>query len=510
MLRCIIKAGFYKDSVALMRIAEALLKKFPLERATLVMATPANLEILQEAGLLTPEARSAQPSDLLLVLVGAAADLESAAAMAEDALSMGNSGASTGAQAAAIPTAIARASTQLADANLAQISVPGAYAAAEAMKAVKAGLHVFLFSDNVPVAQERVVKLLAAAKGLLVMGPDCGTAIINGVPLGFANVVRRGAIGWVAASGTGLQEVTTAVHNLGEGISQAIGTGGRDLKSEIGGITMLQGISLLAQDPATRVIGIVSKPPAPEVTMRVISALEAAGKPAVVLFLGQAQLAAPAPGITLAHTLEEAAAQAVALARGERAKRAPPPAIPARTVAFASSQRYLRGLYSGGTFCTEAQVILRDAGLSTWSNVPLETGRQVADLHRSQEHTVIDLGDDDFTVGRPHPMIDQSTRVTRLAQEARDPETAVVLLDVVLGYGAHADPAGELAPHLTAAIEQANAAGRVLLIVAFVCGTEGDPQGRAAQVKKLEEAGALVAPNSTQAVRWAAALLPAR
>src|SRR4030095_10708603 len=132
------------------------------------------------------------------------------------------------------------------DADIALISVPGDYAAAEALKALAQGLNVMLFFDNVAIADERAIKLYARARTLLVMGPDCGTAIVNGVPLGFANVVRRGDIGLVAASGTGLQEVTCRIHNLGGGISQAIGTGGRDLKDAGGGMPVLQGAAARA------------------------------------------------------------------------------------------------------------------------------------------------------------------------------------------------------------------------------------------------------------------------
>jgi FdrA protein len=271
----------------------------------------------------------------------------------------------------------------------------------------------------------------------------------------------------------------------------------------------LQGIALLAADAATQVIGIVSKPPAASVTPKVMAALQATGKPAVVLFLGEPSAEQPRGNTHQVGDLEEAARVAVALSQGAaRPARGATNANLRQRPAYAASQRYARGLYSGGTFCTEAQVVLRDAGVTAWSNVPLDKTRKVADLSVSQEHTMLDLGDDDFTIGKPHPMIDQSTRVARLATEAADPATAVILLDVVLGYGAHADPAGELALHITAAIESANAAGRVLAIVAFVCGTAEDPQDRQDQIDKLEAAGALVAPNSTEAARWAAALLP--
>jgi FdrA protein len=195
---------------------------------------------------------------------------------------------------------------QQAALNLALISVLGDYAAAEAIKALRPGLSVMLFSDNVSLAHEREIKTLAREKNLLVMGPDCGTAIINGMPLGFANVVRRGAIGVVAASGTGLQEVTCCIDQLGAGISQALGTGGHDLHESIGGISMLYGLDALSADPDTRVIVLISKPPAPAVAEKILARARAAGKPVVVNFLGARPEDMNVPGITPAYTLADA------------------------------------------------------------------------------------------------------------------------------------------------------------------------------------------------------------
>jgi succinyl-CoA synthetase alpha subunit len=399
------------------------------------------------------------------------------------------------------PHSIAMGVAQLGRANLAQIAVPGPYAAAEALKALKAGLHVFLFSDNVPLAEELALKRLAAKKDLLVMGPDCGTAILGGVPLGFANAVRRGAIGLVGASGTGMQEVSCRIHGLGEGVSHAIGTGSRDVYEEVGGATLTAALELLGRDPATRVITIVSKPPAPAVAERALAAVRATGKPTVVLFLG-AKLAAGG-NVHPVATLEDAAAVAVALARGEAlsASRATP-AVPA--VNLAPSQRSLRGLYSGGTYCTEAQLVWRDAGLETWSNAPLEKKLALPHGAASRGHTAIDLGADEFTVGRPHPMIDLGARVERLELEARDPSVAAIVLDVVLGYGAHPDPAGVLAPAVAAARAAAAREGRELPVIGFVCGTEDDPQRLAAQAAKLAACGVVLAPTSTAAAALAA------
>lgn len=493
-----IKPNLYKDSVALMRIAEKLLADPNVVRATLVMATGANKDILQEAGLLSADAAAAAPSDLIIVIECAdVATLEAALAQVDQSLQAASHQAG-GEQREVAPKTISMALGSLKQANVAQISVPGPYAGAEALKAVKAGLHVFLFSDNVPIEQEVAIKQLAQRHGVLVMGPDCGTAIVGGVPLGFANVVRRGSIGLIGASGTGLQEVSSQIHLLGAGISHAIGTGGRDVKAEIGGTTMLMALDLLAGDPDTKVIGIVSKPPAPRVMEKVVARAGQAGKPVVVVFLGGAALQLP-ENVQQTSTLFECA-MACVKAAGTAPTIAPGAASSPAAPTEAGKRRYVRGLFSGGTFCTEAQVTLQQLGIRTWSNVPLDKARLLANPHASQEHTLVDLGDDDFTVGKPHPMIDPSTRVARIAQEAADPETAVILLDIVLGYAGHLDPAGALADAIRDARQKHG-----IPVVAFVCGTEGDPQVRSRQEATLRDAGCHLASSSTQAAQWAAA-----
>ena len=501
-----LKRNFYKDSVAAMRIAQTVSAAAGLARVSLLMGTPANKDMLAQAGLLAPGFADASPMDMMIVVEGADHAVEPALAQIEGLLDKQETAPASGAVQAG-PRSLALGVERLPGANLAQISVPGPYAAAEALKALRLDLHVFLFSDNVPVAEERAIKQLAARKNLLVMGPDCGTALIAGVPLGFANAVRRGSIGLVGASGTGMQELSCRIHALGAGISHGIGTGSRDASAEIGGTTLLQGIALLARDPGTRVIVIVSKPPAPAVAERALAAARACGKPVVVLFLGSKLESGG--GVYTVATLEDAAHAALALARGATPGAAAP-AGPAAIGELAGSQRYLRGLYSGGTYCTEALLIWRAAGICAWSNAPIDPAWTLPPRAASREHTAIDLGADEFTVGRPHPMIDFDQRKERLLQEARDPGVAAVVLDVVLGYGAHADPASELAPAVREARAIAAREDRNLLVLGFLCGTEADPQGLAGQGEKLTEAGMQLLPNSTAAARFAACCIAAR
>lgn len=507
-------ANLYKDSVTLMQLGAALRERDGVAQASCLMATPANLAQLQDADLSVDAQVS--PSDLLVVVRGDAQACDLAIAAAGDLLlSAGNAGSGGGSAAFSLPlTSLALGVASTPDADLALISVPGDYAAAEAMKALALGLHVMLFSDNVSVAEELAIKTAARAKGLLVMGPDCGTAIINGVPLGFANVVRRGDIGLVAASGTGLQEVTCRIHNLGGGVSQALGTGGRDLKEEIGGITMLQGLAALAADPATRVIVLISKPTAPAVASRIEDAAAAAGKPVVLHFLGAGMQGSRA-GLFAAASLRHAADMAVALARAEptpapstKPHHAAMVAVDQLAAVMAPSQSAVRALFTGGTFCYEAQLGFIARGLPCSSNAPAK-GSLAFDGRldgRFEGHVFLDLGDDDYTRGRPHPMIDPSLRDAAVRIQGADPHTAAILFDLVLGFGSHNDPARGLALALADAQRQARASGRTLALIGHVCGTDGDPQDKAAQVRQLEDAGALIVGSNIEAAQLAAHL----
>ncbi len=499
----------YRDSVSLMDLSRRLGEVDGVVQASAVMATAANLDLVSDAGLL-PNELEAGPNDLLIVVEGEHAEpLDTALEYAEDLLEPA-AVTGVGGYHEMPPRSLEMALGTAPDINLALVSTPGLYAAAEAEKALRLGLNVMLFSDNVAIEDEVRLKKFALDHGLLLMGPDCGSAIIGGVPLGFANVVRRGGVGVVAASGTGLQQVTCLIDHAGAGISQAIGTGGRDLATEVGGMTMTAAIETLAADPRTEVIVLVSKPPAAEVAERVVASAASCGKPAVVNFFGAS--AKNAKGIHFVETLEDAATRAVEIVNGtESATTKSMSSVESVGRAdLAASQRFIRGLYSGGTFCYEAQVLLRVMETPVYSATPLDHEHALDDPWSSVGHTIVDLGDDVFTRGRPHPMIDHRLRNQRILREAEDPETAVILLDVVLGYGSHADPAAEMAPVIRNALEIATAAGRCLRIVGSICGTEGDPQNLHKQAKSLADAGMILAPSNAAAVRLAAGFVVGR
>ena len=497
--------NFYRDSVALMRLSAHLSALAGVRQASAVMASPNNLALLREAGLLAGDI-AAGANDLLVALDGEdEAALAAALAEAERGLQSKPATGDGAGPRQQPPRSLEMGLETMPAANLALISTPGDYAAAEAFKALHLGLNVMLFSDNVPIADEVALKRYASSHDLMVMGPDCGTAIIGGVPLGFANAVRRGDIGVVGASGTGIQLVTSLIDRLGGGISQAIGTGGHDLSHEVGGITMLQGLTALAADAATKVIVLISKPPAPEIAARVLARAREAGKPVVINFLGADPASIAAPGVTPVKTLEDAAIAAMALACGKKpdARASAPVELPR----LGAGQRYVRGLYSGGTLCYEATLLLAEVLDEVYSNTPVGRARALDNVWHSRAHTLIDLGGDVFTRGRPHPMIDHRLRNERLAAEAQDPQTAVILLDVVLGFGAHPDPAGVIAPVIERAIAQAAAAGRQLAVVGFVCGTAADPQNLERQEAQLRRAGMRLAGSNAEAARLAARIV---
>jgi FdrA protein len=467
-----VRRNVYFDSIDLMQIAEQVRPLEGVIDVALVMGTLAGRSMLEEAGMWSGQAPEAGASDLLVAVraEGEAAG-HRALARVEELLSARRD--SEPARDDLMPRTIGAAARRAAPAGVAVVAVPGAHAALEAHQALSAGLHVFLFSDGVSLDDEAALKRRARGRGLLVMGPECGTSIINGVGFGFANRLRRGPIGVVGASGTGIQEMTSLVHRLGGGISHAIGTGGRDLHAAVGGVTTLQALEALAADAATRVVLLVSKPASPDVAAVVLDAAVATRKPVVACLLGYA--GKTPEGVRTAITLEDAAAAAVGLADRDVAAFSRPQS------AAAGPRGAIRGLYSGGTLCDEAQRIVGGV-----------------------QHRFTDFGAEEFTRGRPHPIIDPGRRNAALVEAGDDPDVSVVLLDLVLGDCAHPDPAGALRPALNEA--RARRRGRALAVVTHVVGTDQDPQGLEKQEQALRDLGAIVCASNRIAAETARAL----
>ena len=479
-----VRPGAYYDSVVLMQLQGGLIDLPGVVDAGVVMATAANCDLLAANSLL-PESITASPDDLLIVVK---AESDSSAKNAMDQIdSLLVKRRSSIAQDFR-PRSLGGAAKQLPEASWVLVSVPGRYAARVAREALELGKHVFLYSDNVSLEEEISLKKIAREKGLLVMGPDCGTAIINGIGLGFANHIRRGPIGLVGASGTGLQAVTTHIHNLGGGVSHAIGTGGRDLKSDIGAITAHQALDLLSRDPETKVIVIISKPPSPDVATQLISAAQGTGKPVVIYFIGYPTPARKIGNVHFAISLSEAA---------ELAVNSNWEFVNENTLT--NPNYYLRGLFSGGTLAYETLLGLQASLSPIYSNAPITDQQTLKDPLHSECHTIIDLGDEFFMVGRLHPMIDNDLRLRRMRQEAADEQVGMILFDVVLGDGSHLDPAAEL---VTVIEVIRKTRSRELEFVAIVIGTNDDPQNTEAQLEKLKEAGVTVFRTVTEAVEY--------
>jgi FdrA protein len=488
-----VRRGAYADSVSLMQVSRRVGDVDGVAAALVAMATELNLEVLTGMGFSTPDAG---PNDLVVAIRGETDDaVETALAELEVALAASSGGApATSFGDAPTPRTVRDAAAFGGD--LALISTPGDSAYLEAVDALRAGIHVMVFSDNVPLEQEIALKREAAERGLLVMGPDAGTAIVSGVALGFANVVVPGPVGVVAASGTGAQHLTCLLDDAGIGISHVLGVGGRDLKREVGGASTRQALAALDGDPATELIVLLSKPPDEAVAADIREVADALTTPVVFGLLGPT-----------ADDLTGVADRVI-----ERLGRAARPWAtwgdrPTGSADDTPGGRRLVGLFSGGTLCSEALLIAQATLGEVRSNLSADPELRLTDELTSPGHVLLDLGEDEHTRGRPHPMIDQKLRIDRIAAEAADPGTRVLLLDVVLGHGAHPDPAAELGTAITEARQVASGAGRELDVVVSLCGTADDPQDRDAQAAALAQAGAYVAASNADAARTAVAVV---
>ena len=496
MLRTVVKKGSYQDSVVLMLLTNEISTIEGVNKVSIMMATPANKDIFKQSGLDTEELMAATANDMVVV-----ADVDDEAMLDVimenvDAFLKKQSTTNNASKGSESVKSWDKALDKLPDANLAVISIPGAYAALEADRALDQGLNVFMFSDNVTIEDEKALKEKAHAKGLSVMGPDCGTGIIQGVPIAFTNSVSKGSIGIIGASGTGIQELTTIIDRLGEGVNNAIGTGGRDLSTTVGGITMMDMIDAMEKDETVKVLIVISKPPAQAVREKISARLSGFSKPVITLFLGE-KPEYHEENFYHTYTLDEAARLAVSLVRGKE--------VPEATVDVDESEFYkaednktIKAYYSGGTLANEAAMLIKDALNVT--DPPEDIEGYMLQL---DGNIVVDLGDDAYTQGKPHPMIDPAKRIECMQEAVDDESTGVILLDIMLGYGSHPDMAGALLPTIKELQAKADAANRKVFFVATVCGTRRDYQGYDEAVNKLKDAGVIVCENNKLACQTA-------
>lgn len=498
MSYAIIKNNTYYDSVTLMVVTSEITKIPGVGGASVCMGTELNKEMLVASGLSNPDTENATTNDLIIAFKTTDSSVKDDVLKAVDELlkkkphSSGSGGATV-----ATPISLKTGLSEIPDANIAIISVPGRYAFIEAQKALLAGLNVMLFSDNVSLEEEKILKTHAIKKGLLIMGPDCGTSIINNKGLCFANEIRKGNIGIAGATGTGMQEVTALIDQFGGGITHAIGVGGRDLSSEIGGIMMLDVLESLENDEETEIILLLSKQPSQSVASKIITAAENCSKPVVICFMGYNEGLTNSKSIFFVPTLEEAAMKALELT-GIKSD------MELEDLSFSEGlakklspeQRYAKGLFCGGTLCSEAEYVFNNYLVDSSNGKAL-------DETLTKGHTFLDLGDDKYTMGKPHPMIDPTIRNEKIVEKAKNKETAAIILDFVIGYGAHKDPANVALK----SIQEAKAISPNMVIIAYVCGTEKDFQGLQKQKDILTSAGVIIADSNAQAARIAAEVI---
>jgi len=497
----VIRKNQYYDSVFLMTVNARILKLEGVQQTAVLMGSPANKQLLSDIGIQGADIDLAQSNDLIVAVI---ADSMEIVNQVLDNLDGWLNAVLEEALASKLHT-LEEGLAAKSNANLVVISIPGEYASREARKALNEGMNVFLFSDNVSLEDELELKQLAKKKGVLLMGPDCGTSLIGGVGIGFANAIRRGDIGVIGAAGTGLQEFTSQVHNLGCGISHAIGTGSHDLSERIGGLTALAAMEALEADINTNVIAVISKPPGTTTLARLLDKVAICRKPVIGCFLGvDPKITSNRINLQTTRTIDEAARLAVMTS----GKPTPPDLglstadlkeLSKEKADWSPEQKYLRGILAGGTFCYQSQQILREAGISVYSNSPLEATHKLIHPEKSIQHTLVDMGDEYFMVGKPHPMIDGTMRRQRIIAESRDPQMAVLYLDFILGYNASMDPAGELLEAIDEAKKVYKQRGGSLTVLASICGTPADPQDLTFQKKILREAGVLVYDSNAKA-----------
>jgi len=500
----------YYDSVFLMGENQKLGNSDGIIQTAVLMASEKNKSILLDLGITYSKIEDAGPNDLIIAIIGESEQAVSDALGKVDSILQGLEAKKTEARFHTIQEGLG----QLPDANLAVFSIPGEYVPHEARKALEAGLNLFIFSSNVSLDDELQLKQKAEEKGLIVMGPDCGTSLIGGIGIGFANVVRQGEIGVIGASGTGLQEFTSQIHNAGYGISHAIGTGSNDVKDMIGGITTFSALEVLEKDPNTKVIAFVSKPLGEQLAEGLVSRIAACKKPIVCCFLGlDSPLQLPKKSDRVVRIIDEAVKASIDLL--EPGSKSGNLTLTPKELAWCEEerglwspeQRYLRGVFAGGTFTYQSQQVLKDAGIRVYSNAPLSHHMTLADPDVSQYHTIVDMGDEFYTLGRPHPMISGALRNERIEQEAKDPQMAILFLDFILGYNASEDPVGELLDSIILAQRKAESYGGHLTVVASMCGTDQDPQDFAMQKALLDQQDVFIFNSNARAAFFCANLL---
>ncbi|MBP7654797.1 acyl-CoA synthetase FdrA [Candidatus Dependentiae bacterium] len=503
MIKNYIIKNRYFDSVMLMSIANSASKCEGIKNLAAMMATDNNKEVLRNTKMIDKTGEKAEPNDLL-VCINAEAESFCEPALKKFKELLDNKSSAENKSDKIELTSIADGIKEYADSNLVLFSIPGPFVKREAKTALSAGKNVMIFSDNVTIDEELELKQIAKQNGLIVMGPDCGTSIINGKGIAFANSMPIGKIGIIGASGTGIQQVSCILANKGYGVKHAIGLGGRDLSKQIGGISMLTAIDAMEKDIDIEIVILISKPPFPEVEKKIFDRLKNYKKKIVVNFLKGDETECKKRRIPFASTLENAANLAISILENKPFE---PKEFDAEKKEIdqllksirnkTGSSKYVRGLYSGGTLCDEALFIMAQYGLEVFSNIPLTPELKLKNAYESYKNTLVDLGDDEFTKGRPHPMIDYTLRCQRIVEESSKKDTGIILFDIVTGYGSHINPVEPLSEAITKSLKN----NKNLVFIASICGTSYDIQNINEIKKQLEKLGVIFMPTNAQAAK---------
>lgn len=506
-----VRQNFYRDSLQLLKISDKIKRQSGIHEAAVVMGTRTNKQILSKLGFPQDKIKQAKESDSIIAIKAQDKKSLDSVLTRLDNLLEGTDRIISGTEKTGQTLDLNSALISMHDANLALISVPGEYVKDLSLRLIDANIHQQIFSDHVPISDELVIKKHASDNGILILGPGSGTSIINGKGVGFSNIIRNGPVGIVAAAGTGLQEVSTLLDRSEIGVKHGLGVGGNDPKDEIGGIMIIESIKALEACKDIRIIDIVSKPPSSQVKEKITEYILSKGKKNYVLtFIGTAKMTnyhVKARKVMEVNTLTSSV---LAVAKQSGAdnfrKTIQEIYIPSMTLRkrlekewlkLHKSQKYLRALLTGGTFTYEAQVILNGIPLrDIYSNVPIVGSRVLPNTSKSYMNSVIDLGEEEFTEGRAHPMIDPTIRKLRLLDESMDSKVAVIMLDFVLGYGSNSDPVGAIINEIRNTKTNAERQGRYLSIVAYVCGTKRDPQNYESSMQLLKRSGVIVMPTN--------------
>ena len=510
MIVNIIKKNFFRDSVQMMQFSQQLKDEQGVIDAAIVMSTVLNKNTLKNMNLLTEDGISATENDTLISInCQDENSLSNAIQKAEQLLT------SISAKAKNEFTSLASALDTFSDANIASLSIPGQFVKEMATELINKQLNLFVFSDHVPLEDEIYLKNLALENNVLFMGPEAGTSILNGTVFGFGNRVRKGSIGIIGASGTGIQESSTMIDLFGEGISHGIGVGGRDLRNDIGGMMTMKAMEIFENDPNTKAVLLVSKPVDNYIRNKIINKINNFSKKNYVLCLiGDNENSVDTAKIKFSKSIQMSVLKILKLLDDNVYKKTKDVVrnqindsiklSESLSKDLNEGQKFIRGFFAGGTLCYESKIILEQMIGKIYSNLSSDDEYSIKGNVSSKENTLIDFGEEEFTSARPHPIIDPLLRRNRILEDANDPNVGVIIIDIICGINAAKNTMAFHAETIKKAIEIAREQGRKLSVFTYICGTENDVSKN--ELKLLADSGAKLF-TSNALMSFAAALV---